>query len=176
MMFPMSCGADMNGSRLVTDQHKCATAGCDTGFSLVEILAAIALVGLMGVALLNAAAAGIRSSGTTDTAAKIETILGNAADRINRTGIGCPTQGQGMYSLVSQAAAEVEGWRHPNAVSTSYQHFVKNSSGTGSGSWAAGACPGGVQEENLVQLITVTVTSPDGATQRSIQVVKSEQI
>jgi prepilin-type N-terminal cleavage/methylation domain-containing protein len=141
----------------------------DCGFSLVEVIAAIALVGLMGIALLNASATGIRVSSSTDTIAKVETILSNAADRINRAPLGCD------YTQFAQAAAQSEGWL-PNAATVAHQYYEPGPSAVigDEGTWQAGACPGGIRRNRLVQMVTVTVTTPNGKTQRSIQVVKSE--
>jgi hypothetical protein len=42
------------------------------------------------------------------------------------------------------------------------------------GTWMNGGCPNGVRPPGLVQMVRITVTSPDGRVTRTIQVVKSD--
>ncbi|HQZ36722.1 MAG TPA: hypothetical protein PK020_20015 [Ilumatobacteraceae bacterium] len=139
----------------------------DSGFGLVETVVAITLMGIAVIPIMVAGIVSVRASAQTRTAAKVETVLGNAADRINRAAEGCD------YHVYVEAAALSEGWATSQAVAT-YQWYQPAASPVTLGTWQAGACPGGVRPEHLVQKVTITVISPDGNLQRTIQVVKSD--
>ncbi len=141
----------------------------DGGFSLVEIVLTIVLVGLVVIPLLDATITSIRASSTAREAAALETVLANAADRVNRAPTLCD------YRIYAEAAALSKGWQ-ASSVSISYQHYLPGASALAStpGTWAAGACPGGARTPRLIQLVTVSITSESGAVTRSVRVVKSD--
>jgi len=137
----------------------------DRGSSLVEVLMAVVLTAIAIVPLMGASWALVRNSARNST--QVETVINNAADRVNRAPAGCD------YSIYVQAASMAEGWS-PNQASATYKYFVPGVDAATQGSWSTGACPNGVRPAGLVQLVRVTVTSPDGIVTRSIQVVKSD--
>ncbi len=137
----------------------------DSGFGLVETVVAITLMGIAVIPIMVAGMVSVRASAQTRMAAKVETVLGNAADRINRAAEGCD------YHVYVEAAALSEGWDVSQAVAT-YQSYQPAASPTILGTWQPGACPGGVRP--AVQKVTITVISPDGKLQRTMQVVKSD--
>lgn len=145
----------------------------DAGFSLVEVLVAIVLVGTAVIPLMLAGITSIRVSSQTHTVSNVETVLANAADRVNRAGEGC------FYEVYVEAAALAEGWKADRAT-VSYQYYVPaDNSPITLGTWvtpppALGACSGPQRTDGLVQKITITVTSPDEKIQREIVVVKSD--
>jgi type II secretory pathway pseudopilin PulG len=167
--------SDTQRRDLMTTQRRTRSAD-DGGFSLVEIVVSISLMGLGVIALLGAAFASSKSTTTGRTSAELLTVMQNAADRVNRADPGCD------YSVFVQAAVQAKGWDASHAVAT-YQYY---DGGTGSGlagqgNWVPAtpgplptdACPGGARTPRLVQLVTITVTDLTG-TERSIQVVKSD--
>lgn len=139
----------------------------DRGFSLVEVLVAIVLMGLAVIPLMLSGVMSVRSSGLSRELARVETVLANAADRINRAPESC------NYDVVVQAAALAEGWAS-DRVTVTYAHYQPASLPTVWGSWIAGACPGTQRPQGLVQRLTVTVTSPSGDVSRTLVVVKSD--
>lgn len=140
----------------------------DRGFSLVEVLVAIVLISTSVIPLLLASIVSIRVSGQTHTVSKVETVLANAADRVNRAGESCD------YAVYVQAAALAEGWNADRAT-VAYQYYVPAvNSPTVEGTWADGACPSGTRTAGLVQKVTIKVKSPDNRVQRTIVVVKSD--
>lgn len=139
----------------------------DRGMGLVEIVVAVSVMAIALIPIMLAAIMTVQASSQSRTAAKVETVLANAADRVNRAGEGCD------YDVYVEAAALAQGWEASQAVAT-YQYFVPASSPTLQGTWQAGACPGGLRPEGLVQLVTISVTSPDGKVHRSMEVVKSD--
>jgi type II secretory pathway pseudopilin PulG len=153
----------------------------DAGFSLVEIVVSISLMALGVLALLGASLMSARSSTQGRTSAELVTVLQNAADRVNRADPGCD------YKIFVEAAVRSKGWPATTAVAT-YQHYVPGASAAvaDQGTWmpsvpgpaASDACPvdpttGPTRTPRLVQLVTITITDPEGSV-RSIQVVKSD--
>lgn len=139
----------------------------DAGFSLAEAIVSVALMALAVVPIMLAAALTVRTSSQSRTLARVETVLANAADRVNRAPESCD------YSVYVQAAALAEGWQTSQAA-VAYQYYVPAASATQAGAWQTGACPNGVRPDGLVQMVTITLTGPDARTVRTIQVVKSE--
>ena len=139
----------------------------DTGFSLTEVIVAVALMGLIVVPVMLAAGLSIRTSSQSRTLTRVETVLANAADRVNRAPNGCD------YAIYVQAAALAEGWAS-NQATVSYQHYAPAPAASTPGTWTAGACVNGVRTAGLVQMVTIGITSTDGKTLRTIQVVKSD--
>ena len=92
-----------------------------------------------------------------------------APTRVNRA----PTQCD--YLIYAQAAALSKGWA-AESVTIDYQYYVPGASALASdpGTWASGACPTGGRTPRLIQLVTVTITSPSGDINRSVKVVKSD--
>lgn len=142
--------------------------GRDSGQSLTEVLVAIALMGIAMLPIMLAGIATIKASASSRTAARVETVLANAADRVNRATAGC------NYDVYVQAAAQAVGWSASQATAT-YNYYVPAASPVTLGTWAAGACPtGGVRPAGLVQKVTITVAGPLGSPQRTIVMVKSD--
>jgi prepilin-type N-terminal cleavage/methylation domain-containing protein len=138
----------------------------DDGFSLVEIVITIVLMGTVLIAIMNASLSGIRASTAASDVAQIETVLQNAADRVNRAPLKCD------YTNFVQAAAQVT-YGDPTLASATYQWYQPGVDAIATGSWHDGACstPGVAGKD--VQLVTITITSPNGKVTRSMQVVKS---
>ncbi len=139
----------------------------DAGFSLTEVIVAVLLMSIAVVPIMLAAGVSVRSSSQSRNLARVETVLANAADRVNRAPEGCD------YTIYVQAAALAEGWAAGQATAT-YQYYEHAASATQPGTWKAGACPGGVRPDGLVQMVTISIQSPVSNTLRTIQVVKSD--
>jgi type II secretory pathway pseudopilin PulG len=143
----------------------------DGGFSFIEIVLAIALMGTLVVASLEAVSTSIKVSSTSRSSAQVETAIVNASDRINRAPKKC------NYLSYAQAAVQTEEWDPSNA-SVVQEYYVPSGNPEIAGTWMVGpagtpACPG-VATDLLVQRVTITITSPDGKARRSITVVKSD--
>jgi prepilin-type N-terminal cleavage/methylation domain-containing protein len=137
----------------------------DDGFSLVEVVITIVLMATVLIAIMNAALGGIQASRAATDVAQIETVLQNAADRVNRAPLKCD------YSIFVEAAAQVAGWDPAQATAT-YRWYEPGSDAHETGLWHDGACSVGVPGKD-VQLVTIKITSPNGRVTRSMQVVKS---
>ncbi len=139
----------------------------DRGYSLIEVLVAITLMGVAIVPIMMAGIVTIKASASARTSARVETVLANAADRVNRAGLGC------NYDVYVQAAALAEGWAATQATAT-YSYYVPAASPTTLGTWVAGACPAGKRPNGLVQKVNITVKGPNGQPTRTIAMVKSD--
>ena len=141
------------------------TPAPDRGFSLVEVVITIVLMATVLLAIMNASIAGIKTSSASTDLAQIETVLQNAADRVNRAPLKCD------YNVYIQAAAQAAGWA-PGLATAAYKWYQPGADATKTGTWHDGACSVGVAGKD-VQLVTITIVSPNGKVTRSMQVVKS---
>lgn len=149
-----------------------ASRRADQGFSLVEAVVVVALLGVLLVPMLTAVSTTVRTSGQARMAARVETVLVNATDRVLRAPKRCD------YRIFVQAAVLTEGWTADRA-SVVQHYLLPGPSPSQPGTWFPGvagsaACPDAVPTDGLVQKVTITVTSPDGSISRSIEVVKSD--
>jgi prepilin-type N-terminal cleavage/methylation domain-containing protein len=142
----------------------------DDGFSLVEVIITIVLMSTVLIAIVNAAITGIRASSATVDVAQIETVLQNAADRVNRAPQKCE------YDQFVQAAAQAALWQ-PGQATATYRYYKPGPTALLQGTWATAADGKGCSVPGVagkdVQLVTITITSPSGRVSRSMQVVKS---
>ncbi|MEP7201933.1 MAG: hypothetical protein ABI894_04945 [Ilumatobacteraceae bacterium] len=128
----------------------------------------IVLMGLVLVPLMNASIMAVKASSQSRRIAELQTVLLNAADRVNRANVKCD------YLVYIQAAAQIKGW-DPNQGSATYEYYRPSPSGAAvAGTWQTGACNGSTPTQNLVQRVTITMTSPEDNISRTIVMVKSD--
>lgn len=139
----------------------------DAGFTMVEAVITIALMSIVVVPVFGAIRASIEASSRARSAAQMETVIVNAADRVNRAPTTC-----GYLGYV-QAALGSQRW-DPSLATVVEEHFVPADEPDDPGTWAPGPCFIDSPTELLVQRVTIQVTSPDGRVHREIQVVKSD--
>ncbi len=148
----------------------------DAGFTFVEVVVTIVLVGVVVLPILAAVRASIRTATVSESAAEVETLLVNAVDRVNRA----PRTGTFQCDLTSpvEAAVETHGW--PASSATVKNHYLNTSDldpGT-KGTFVEGpgntACPATGFYNGIVQRFTITITNPDDGLSRTLQVVKGD--
>ena len=141
----------------------------DGGFGLVEIIMAVTIMSIIVVPTLNAVVTAIRAGTLNTDLAEVQTVLQNAADRVNRAPKSCD------YTVYAQAAAQTEGWL-ASTTTVDQRHYTPGATADVSGTWDVQACIGSATTPPplLVQMVTITVTSPDGKVRKSVQVVKSD--
>jgi prepilin-type N-terminal cleavage/methylation domain-containing protein len=160
----------LRGLRRKRDEHL-ATPSRDQGFSLVEVVMTITLMGTVLLSIMDASIAGIKASTSAGDLAQIETVLQNAADRVNRAPLKC------NYDQYVKAAAQAATW-DPATATAEYWWFKPGADATDPGQWKTPVVPNdacstpGIAGKD-VQLVRITVTSPNGKVTRSMQVVKS---
>ncbi|HYN31853.1 MAG TPA: prepilin-type N-terminal cleavage/methylation domain-containing protein [Ilumatobacteraceae bacterium] len=144
----------------------------DDGFTLVEVVITVALMALVIVPVMIATITLIRASSIAGSSAETQRAISDAADRVTRADTGCD------YSSAISASVVSRGWPASAATAT-YQYYTGSGTATANGSWSppgtsvSNACPGGLRQPRLIQLVTITITNPSGDKQR-IQVVKSD--
>jgi len=127
----------------------------------------IVIMSMVIVPVLNAFIVAIHTSSGDTQRAQVETVLHNAADRVNRAPKSCD------YTVYVQAAAQSEGWDGAQATLVE-KHYVPGADAATTGSWVAGGCAASAPQDLEVQLVDITVTSPDGSVHRTIEVIKSD--
>lgn len=133
----------------------------DAGTTLIEIVIAITLAATVVIPLVSAVKTSITASSVSRAAAQAETAIVNAADRVNRAPQTCD------YTVYAQASVETAGWDAGRAtVSHQWYNPLTNA-------WVDGGCRFAAPTDDLVQKVTITITTPDQGLARSIQVVKS---
>lgn len=127
----------------------------------------IALLGIVVVPVLNSVIMTITASTVATSASEVETALLNAVDRVNRAPFTrCD------YTEFARAAVLTQGWS-ASEVSVD-QGFLDVGTDLFVPGTAGPACPDGGHRRDLIQQVSITVTSPDGRVTRTIEVVKSE--
>lgn len=144
----------------------------DSGNTLIEILVTIVLIATAVAAILAGVQANIIASSQSRAAARVESVVVNIADRINRAPNACD------YTVYAQAAAVTEKWP-ASAVTLVQQHYKYTKydpNASVAGSWLSGGCDSELSTppDLQVQRILIKVTSPDGRATRQIEVVKSD--
>ncbi|MEQ9162790.1 MAG: prepilin-type N-terminal cleavage/methylation domain-containing protein [Ilumatobacter fluminis] len=144
----------------------------DEGFTLIEILITIVLMGTVVVTVLAAVQANLVASARSRSAARVESAIVNVADRINRAPKECD------YTIYANAAVQTEGWA-TDTVSLQQWHYGYDGYDSNpiiASDWRPGACEGQLTEppDLIVQRVLITVTSPDGHVTRTIELVKSD--
>ena len=152
----------------------------DRGSSLIEVVIAVALMGIVVSGVLAAMWSAIRLSRFSDDQAKVEAVLGSAADRLaNYAYIPCPTNNSnGGYLPIIQAAAGTVDWPTSSVALTSM--YIWNPTSVSSGTWITTNGLSGAEcnetasltTARTLQRITFMVTSPSGYS-KSLEVVKS---
>lgn len=134
----------------------------DRGQTLIEIVLAVVLMAMIVIPLLSAVQTGIKASSVNQAAATAETAIVDAADRINRAPQACD------YSVFAKASVKTKGWDESLATVTQQAYDPS------SNQWVAAGClSASGPTDDLVQRVTITITTPDGKVTRSLQVVKS---
>jgi hypothetical protein len=137
----------------------------DTGSTFAEVLIAIVLIGTVLLGLLTATRAQVIASRTSREAARVQSALLVAADRVERAPIGCDFSGP--VEAAAQLSLGVSELEAPSYAQLRYEYLTA----TG---WEDGACPGDVHQPNLVQRIGITMISPDTGLARTLEVVKGD--
>ena len=133
----------------------------DRASSLIEIVVAISLMGVIMLPLMAAVRTSIKASVTNEAAATAETAIVDAADRINRAPMACD------YAVYVRAAVQIRGW-DPDQATISHEYWDVDTD-----SWQPGGCELAVPTDRLVQRLEVSISAPQGGITRSIEVLKS---
>jgi Tfp pilus assembly protein PilE len=133
----------------------------ERGDTLVEILIAVAILGIAFAGILAGLATAISLSGRQRGQANADIVLVSSADSVkNQAYVSCPTVSVSSYSATSGVTLPA-GWAVSNLTITA----LKSWNGT---AWST-TCPA---TDKNVQLVTITASAPDGKSSESVEVVK----
>jgi len=158
---------------------ECERVETDEGYTLIEMLIAIILMGTVVLSIMGGMWAVVRASAQSDERAKVQAILGSAGDALTNYGhINCPEPDDDQlntYLGLVQKGATTVGWSLGVVQITDYQ-FYNPATGTWdqNNSVQGTQCdPGaGLTPEKTMQKMTITVTSPTGQYVQSVDIVK----
>lgn len=136
----------------------------DTGSTLLEIVISTVLLGTIVASLVTAVLTMVRASSTVYEAARVETVLLNAGNQVDRSRQQC------NYDTVVEAAALAEGW--PAEQITVTVELLQANTGDESSDWVPQDC-GTALEPFDVQRLTISATHPTQQITRTLMVVKS---
>jgi prepilin-type N-terminal cleavage/methylation domain-containing protein len=149
----------------------------DAGFSFVEVLVTIVLMGVIIVPILAAVRASIRGASVSRAAAEVETVLVNAADEVDRrdlVAVGCDLTG------AARDAGLTQGWGEASDTLITVDHEFHHPSVDEWDRWAdyvPPGCPAEAFDAHLggpVVRVTITVTDPQRRVTRTLEVVKGD--
>jgi prepilin-type N-terminal cleavage/methylation domain-containing protein len=149
----------------------------DRGYTLIEMLVAIALMGSIVLAIMGGMWAVVRASAQNDERAKVGAVLGAAGDGIsNYRYIACPEVDGGYEEFAQKAAASV-GWPLGSVAIVNYQYWNPDTRNWDENNSIQGAdCnPNvGLTTSKTLQKLTIRATSPSGSYSAAIDIVKSD--
>jgi prepilin-type N-terminal cleavage/methylation domain-containing protein len=165
----------------------------DRGFTLIEVLVSIVLMGTIITVILSAILTLIRVSSSSNDSAKVEAVLTSGADRLARFSyLSCPEANDSGYDVIVSAAADDVNWSHQDAIIIKQIRYWNPLLGADENS-ATDPHPadGGWVDDNALvdsdecdedvnftttrtlQQVTIEARSPDGEIVRQLEVVKS---
>lgn len=156
-------------------------ARSDRGTSMLEVLVAIVILGMVVGAVMGGLSLAIGLSTRTTSRAKVDALSLAAADRLaSAPYIACPTTtGTGSYVPAVQAATSTVGWPASTVLVARLEFWQPTSADTGSWTTVNGLSPGecsspaSLTTSRILQRVTLLVQSPDGRYSRVTEVVKT---
>lgn len=149
----------------------------DRGYTLVEMLVAIILMGSIVLAIMGGMWAVVRASNQNEERAKVQAVLGAAGDGIaNYRYIACPEVDEG-YEPFGQKAAAAVGWSLDAVEIVDYQYWNPDTrSWDDNNSIQGDDCnPNvGLTTSKTLQKLTIRATSPDGTYSATLDIVKAD--
>jgi prepilin-type N-terminal cleavage/methylation domain-containing protein len=159
------------------DDRGAAAHPLDRGYTLIEMLVAIVLMGSIVLAIVGGMWAVVRASSMNDDRAKVQAILGAAGDSVvNYKHWNCPEVNGAYVEYVQKAAAAVS-WPADSVAITEYEYWnpetrdwdpTNTIQGSGCNEGA------GLTINKTMQRLTITATSPGSGYSNSIQIVKAD--
>jgi type II secretory pathway component PulJ len=151
----------------------------DDGYTLTEMLVATVLMGTVVLAIVGGMWAVVRASQQNDERAKVQAVLGAAADSVvSYLHVYCP-QRNNVYLGYAQDGAEAVGWDESSVQIIRYQYWnpdIKDWQDTNTIQEGETTCSDtvGYTVDRTLQKLTIQVTSPTGQYKSSMEIVKSD--
>ncbi len=167
----------MNQRRVEAQADHVRSEQRDDGYTLVEMLVAIVLMGSIVLSIMGGMWAVVRASRQNDERAKVGAVLGSAGDGIsNYRYIACPEIDQGYEEFGQKAAASV-GWPLSSVAIIDYQYWNPDTESWDDNNSIQGAdCNEliGLTTSKTLQKLTIRATSPSGGYSSTIDIVKAD--
>jgi type II secretory pathway pseudopilin PulG len=149
-------------------------AAGDAGTTLLEVLMAIVLVSVAGLAVLTGLATSIRASDAHKKQVQVQLALVSAAERVKDPAVPrvpCATPTTPSYLAAARAADVPDGWDPATTIRIT---AVRYSNGT----TFSATCndTDALRHQLIAQLVTIEVESPDGRAKGSLVVAKGTQL
>lgn len=171
---PLPAAAESSADGVAVDR--------DAGYSMLEILISLVLMGTFMGAIITAMFAAISASTVSDDLAELDAVLGGVGDSLGDTlFIACPEDvTPNAYLQYAQAGADAVGWP-PGTVQIVDVKYWDPLAGSG-GAWADTNGVGGSACDNsawlstskTMQKLVIEVTTPDGDDVRQLEVVMTD--
>ena len=151
----------------------------DDGFSFIELLVAIVLLGTIVVATLAGLRATIVASTVDDNHSKTYAWLQAASDAVAVTdykscSLFTNAEIATAYQSAANGATRPDGWSTTGALLVTSVQYLSRAATAGSPEvWGSTCAAGNAASPVYPQLVTLNVISPDGKLTRSIEVIKS---
>ncbi len=149
----------------------------DSGYTLIEMLVAVILMGTVVLSIVGGMWAVVRASRQNDEQAKVQAVLGAAGDGIsNYRYIACP-EVDGGYEEFGQKASAAVGWPLESVEIVNYQYWDPDANGWAESNSIQGTdCnPNvGLTTSKTLQKLTIRATAPGGGYSSTIDLVKAD--
>lgn len=149
----------------------------DRGYTLVEMLVAIVLMGTIVLAIMGGMWAVVRASSQNDQRAKVQAVLGAAGDGIsNYRYISCPEVDEG-YEPFGQKAAAAVGWPLDSVEIVAYRYWNPDTESWDENNSVQGdECNPNVTltTSKTLQKLTIRAEAPGGGYSATIDIVKAD--
>jgi prepilin-type N-terminal cleavage/methylation domain-containing protein len=171
----------MDSSHFPTDGDGAPVCCTDRGNSLIEVMIAIFLMGLIASSIIAGIRGVIAVSQLSDDQARVSSVLGSASDRVaNFSYSPCPeTVGAGgeienQYQSIARGAVDGVNW-DPSVVEIVAVEYWQPGVGWSPTNGLAGTCNSqtGLTEAASMQKVTIQVTSESGKYTLQSDVIKT---
>ncbi len=152
----------------------------DAGYTLIEVLVSLALMGIVVSSIMPAMWTAVRVSRISDKQAKVEAVLGSAVDRVSNYGWHpCPeTDSTGGYAAKAKNAAAIFEWPTSTVQVIWVQYWdIATKSWTSTNPVPAADCGRtviSITKERTLQKVSIQVTSPDGEETNQLELVMGD--
>ena len=149
----------------------------DGGYTLVEMLIAIMLMGSIVLAIMGGMWAVVRASSQNDERAKVGAVLGAASDAIsNYRYEACPEVNR-VYEQFAERAAQSVGWSETNVAIVRYQYWNPSTETWDDNNTIQGDdCNPliGLTTSKTPQKLTIRAISPSGNYSGTLEIVQTD--
>ena len=147
---------------------ECERVETDEGYTLIELLIAIILMGTVVLSIMGGMWAVVRASRQSDERAKVQAVLGSAADRVSvMIHNNCPEE-DGVYELFASKAAASVGWHESAVRIVDYKYW--------DGATWVDDCnlTAGLTVKRTLQKLTIEATAPGTGFSSQLVIIKSD--